>query len=413
MDVLLLILSIVAAVLTCTVLVYALWLAGVSFAAGALPEKKYPKAAPDTFAVIIAARNEEKVIAQLVDSLKKQNYPEAYYRIFVVAHNCTDNTAQIAEQAGAEVFVRHAKNEVKTDALTFGLGEIEKKYKDFFSYIAVFDADALVDENFLCEMNNVLAATGADCAAGYYASKNFGRNMITRLSGMLYHALMHENSIPHGKLGLPVNIYGSGYAVKFKWGKLFDKAKTMVGDFEFSCLMVLEKAKMVAAPRAVIYAEMPEKLSEALSQRMRWAYGDTQCYRKYRRSMRRAIGTHGLPAFKQYIDLIMNPFLSLTAVGIVLWLVIAVLRGAGLSLVVWIAAALLVTYVLLEWMTCMTLKKEKINIRGNLGAVLLMPFWTMLSLCDAVASFFIRDMKWKETVRHSAKSIEDMEEVTK
>lgn len=408
MDILIRIITIIAIALTSTVLLYALWLGFISLIGGISPEKKYPKAPPRTFAVIIAARNEEKVIAQLIDSLKKQNYSQEFYRIFVVAHNCTDNTAQIAENAGAEVFVHNGENEVKTDALSFALCEIEKKYQDFFEYIAVFDADALVHENFLREMNNVLSATDADCAAGYYSSKNFYKNTVTKLSGILYHVLMHENSIADDKLGLPVNIYGSGYAVKFKWGKLFDKAKTMVGDFEFSCLMVLEKAKLVAAPNAVIYAEMPEKLPEALSQRLRWSYGDTQCYRKYRRPMRRAIFTHGISAFKQYMDLIMNPFVSLTAVGMILWLVIAILRGTGLSLVIWIAAALFVTYTVMEFMIFRTLKKENILIRKTFGAVLLMPFWALLSACCAVISFFIKDLKWKETVRHSEKGIDEL-----
>ena len=48
------------------------------------------------FAVLIPARNEEAVIAQLVRSLKKQNYPGELVDIYVLVNHCTDNTARTA-----------------------------------------------------------------------------------------------------------------------------------------------------------------------------------------------------------------------------------------------------------------------------------------------------------------------------
>ena len=47
-----------------------------------LPRQKYPKAAPHTrFAVLVAARNEENVIGELVGSLLRQYYPGDHYDI--------------------------------------------------------------------------------------------------------------------------------------------------------------------------------------------------------------------------------------------------------------------------------------------------------------------------------------------
>lgn len=53
------------------------------------------------FAVVICARNEEAVIGHLIESLKAQRYPKESYRVFVIADNCTDNTAGAAEKGGA------------------------------------------------------------------------------------------------------------------------------------------------------------------------------------------------------------------------------------------------------------------------------------------------------------------------
>ena len=58
------------------------------------------------FAVIIAARNEQAVIAQLIASIRSQKYPKELVDVFVVADNCTDATAQVARDAGARVFER-------------------------------------------------------------------------------------------------------------------------------------------------------------------------------------------------------------------------------------------------------------------------------------------------------------------
>ena len=62
------------------------------------------------YAVIISARNERLVIGQLVESIKKQNYPKELIDVFVVADNCSDDTAKIARKAGAIVYERTNKD---------------------------------------------------------------------------------------------------------------------------------------------------------------------------------------------------------------------------------------------------------------------------------------------------------------
>ena len=53
-------------------------------------------AIPHRFAVLIAARNEEAVIGDLLDSLHAQDYDMSLVTVFVIADNCTDRTAAIA-----------------------------------------------------------------------------------------------------------------------------------------------------------------------------------------------------------------------------------------------------------------------------------------------------------------------------
>ena len=100
------------------------------------------------FALIIAAHNEELVVAHIIESLSRQNYPKSLYDIFVVADNCTDKTAQIACKYGAKVYKRfNTEERGKGYALEWMFSKIFAM-KDKYDVVSVFDADNLVSSNF-------------------------------------------------------------------------------------------------------------------------------------------------------------------------------------------------------------------------------------------------------------------------
>lgn len=124
-----------------------------------------------TFAVIVAAHNEQAVIGQLVENLQHLNYPKELFDVFVIADNCNDNTAEIAGKAGAIVCERtHPTKKSKGFALEWmfeKLFEMEKQY----DAVVIFDADNLVHPQFLMEMNNRLCK-GDKIIQGYLDAKN-------------------------------------------------------------------------------------------------------------------------------------------------------------------------------------------------------------------------------------------------
>ena len=65
------------------------------------------------FLAIIPAHNEEAVVGNLIESLKKQNYPKNKYDICVIADNCTDRTKEVAESYGVKIFERHEEDPAK------------------------------------------------------------------------------------------------------------------------------------------------------------------------------------------------------------------------------------------------------------------------------------------------------------
>lgn len=94
-------------------------------------EKNYRKFKKHKFAILIAARNEEKVIGNLIDSIKLQEYPKELIDIFVVADNCTDSTADIARKKETIVFERNNEEKIgKGYALDFLIKKIKDEYKN-------------------------------------------------------------------------------------------------------------------------------------------------------------------------------------------------------------------------------------------------------------------------------------------
>ena len=143
-------------------------------------DKKHTAKKQHKFAVLISARNESSVIANLLESIHAQHYPKELLDIIVVADNCTDNTADIARQHGATVYERFNHNQVgKGYALDYAFSQIEKSVGiDHYEGYFVFDADNILDENFVAEMNNVFDE-GYNVLTSYRNSKNYDSNWIS------------------------------------------------------------------------------------------------------------------------------------------------------------------------------------------------------------------------------------------
>lgn len=102
--------------------------------------KPHKAAKPNRFAVLISARNEQMVIGNLIDSINRQTYAGELVTTFVVADNCTDDTARIAREHGAVVYERFNKEQVgKGYALNWLLQRMDAEYPDrhFDAYLVL------------------------------------------------------------------------------------------------------------------------------------------------------------------------------------------------------------------------------------------------------------------------------------
>lgn len=233
------------------------------------------------FALLIAAHNEEVVIGSLIESMLKLDYPREMYDIFVIADNCTDDTAKIARGYGVNVCERFAKDKRgKGYALEWMFAKLFDMKKQYDA-IAIFDADNLVHKNFLKEINSKLQ-DGYKVVQGYIDSKNPEDSWIAAAYSIAFWTQNRMFQLARANVGFSNQIGGTGFAIetntlkKLGWG-----ATCLTEDLEFTCKLVLNGEKVGWAHDAIIYDEKPLKLAQSWSQRKRWMQGFTDVASRY------------------------------------------------------------------------------------------------------------------------------------
>ena len=233
------------------------------------------------FMAIIPAHNEEFVIRNLVESLKEQDYPKELYDIYVIADNCTDSTAAIAKDAGAIVYKRFDEaHKTKGHALQWFLKQKIEENADYDA-LCVFDADNIVDKNFIKSMNKKLCQ-GEEIVQGYRDIKNPTDSWIAGGYAIFYWMMNRFYHLARYNLGLSPLINGTGFMVKFDIIKPYGwQTITLTEDIEFSLINIANGRKLGWATDAVVYDEQPVHFMQSWSQRSRWTVGHLQCMKHY------------------------------------------------------------------------------------------------------------------------------------
>lgn len=236
------------------------------------------------YAVIISARNESMVIGNLIESIHNQTYPAELTDIFVVADNCTDDTAEVAQQAGAIVYKRFNNELVgKGYALDWLFERIRNDYNDgtYDAYI-VFDADNVIAPNFIEEINNVYD-NGYRIITSYRNSKNYGKNWITAGYSLWFLREAKFLNNARMKIGASCAISGTGFLVSADIIKENNGwiHHLLTEDIEFTTDSIIKGEKIGYCAEAVLYDEQPETFAQSYRQRLRWSKGFYQVFAKY------------------------------------------------------------------------------------------------------------------------------------
>ena len=288
---------------------YGLYYAITGLFAFAKPEKENKKNNKiHKFSIIIAARNEGKVIGNLIDSLKKQNYDKDSYEINVIVNNSTDDTYEVSKKHGANAINCEVPVKSKGEVLHYVFNKF--KSKKFDAYI-IFDADNVVHPDFLLHMNNSLNF-GFKVAQGFRDSKNYKDNWISGSYTLFYYMQNFFFNLARKKMKASATINGTGFMVQKDFIESIEfNPVTLTEDVELTTICAIRNERVDFVKDAITYDEQPTTFKDSIIQRLRWSKGNLQCWKKYHRELLKAFHKyHNMPA----IDMYLNNFVSVVQV---------------------------------------------------------------------------------------------------
>ncbi|HBL85250.1 MAG: N-acetylglucosaminyltransferase [Clostridiales bacterium GWF2_38_85] len=250
--------------------------------------KKLNECKKHRFAVMISARNEETVIGNLIKSIKNQNYPQELVDIYLVADNCNDNTKEVAENNGAIVFERfNSIQRGKGYALKYLFKMVMEQYsyKNYDGYF-IFDADNLLDQNYISEMNKAYGS-GQRVISSYRNSKNFGDNWVSAGYSLWFLREINFLNKPRMILNTSCAVSGTGFLIHKDIIKKNNgwHHYLLSEDIEFSIDCIINGEKITYCENAILYDEQPTLFTQSWSQRMRWSKGFLQVFYKYGKNL--------------------------------------------------------------------------------------------------------------------------------
>lgn len=363
------------------------------------------------FMAIIPAHNEATVVGNLVESLKKLDYPKDLYDIYVIADNCTDDTAKVAKDAGAIVYERFdEKHKTKGFALQWFLNQKIEEDAPYDAF-CIFDADNIVDKNFLKVMNKKLCQ-GEDVVQGYKDIKNPSDSWISAGYAIFYWTMHRFYHLARYNIGLSPLMNGTGFMVKFDVIKPEGwNTKTLTEDIEFSLKRIISGKRLGWAKDAIVYDEQPVGFKQSWIQRERWTIGHMQCLKEYTKPLASAVVKNKtVMNFDGLLYMLgTTPMLILTILLLILNIVLFVQGGMPvLDFLIQIAKYLVPTVLVLPFMGVVVMYLEKKPIKPMIKGLFLYPVFMGSWLLINIKCLFIRNTEWKKIDHTSDKKIEDV-----
>jgi cellulose synthase/poly-beta-1,6-N-acetylglucosamine synthase-like glycosyltransferase len=332
--------------LTIPVLVFLLEVAAAGGVAAPASKGSVPP-----FAVLMPAHNEGTGIGPVIKALLPQLRSQD--RLLVVADNCSDTTAAIALQHGAEVVERSNANlRGKGYALDFGVRQLALRPP---AVVIIVDADCVME-------NGSLQTLAAQCVVSHrpvqalYLMQSPERGIAGRIAEFAWRVKNHARPLGLHRAGLPCQLMGTGMA--FPW-ELIRNAPLASGhiveDLQLGLDLAMAGVPPMFCPEARVTSQFAANTEGANSQRTRWEHGHLQLIgTRVPRLLWSAIRRRHMGTLALGLDLLVPPLALLallvgvtTVGGIALALVYPALMPvafAGLCLLLLLAAGVLIAW---------------------------------------------------------------------
>ena len=359
------------------------------------------------YGVLIAARNEERVIGCLLDSIREQDYPDDLVDIFVVADNCSDATARTARERGAVVYERYNETMVgKGYALDYLLRRMEEDGMVYDGYL-VFDADNLLQKDYITQINRAFS-DGYEIVTSYRNAKNYGDSWISSGCGLWFLRETAGLNEPRHLLGTSCAVSGTGFLFSRKvleenHGWPFH---LLTEDVEFSAVEILKGRRIGFCGAAEYFDEQPVDLRQSVRQRLRWSKGYLQVMARYGGALLRGcFRKGGFACFDMLMSIMPAIVLGCTGVlAAAAALLVSLITGEGFSLVIRsLAWGAVWGTLLLFLLGAVTLVSQWSRVPATpwqkLRSLLTFPLYTATCLPISIAALFCR-VEWRP-IRHT------------
>lgn len=227
-------------------------------------------------AIIVPAHNEAAGIARTIKSLRR-TAPDC--RILVVADNCSDDTARLAREAGAETVVRtDPEHKGKGYALAFGRDVLQENPPNV---VLVVDADCQLTDGSAAHLISRVAKTGCPAQSVNLLEAEKTASPLVGISNfaMLVKNLVRARGL--SRLGGGILLFGTGMA--FPWtlfAKLDLATSEAVEDIHLG-LALAERGIKISFVDEALVTSPAASVADSKGQRSRWEHGFLQAAVQY------------------------------------------------------------------------------------------------------------------------------------
>lgn len=357
---------------------------------------------PARLLFLVPAHDEQLLIVQCVDSLVRMSYPPDLRRIVVIADNCSDATARLAREQGAEVLERHdAAAPGKPRAIRWALDQSDL---DQWDACVIVDADSTVHPGFATALAGFMPLRSCAVQA-YFGTRNEWDTWLTRLAGVLARC-RYEVSYPlRQAAGLNCPMTGNGMCIGA--GLLGNggwQAFSLTENWELYASYTAGGVPIRYARDALLFSEEARSMNEGGTQRRRWLAGRLWVLRHWWRRLltSRKIGWH------QKLDALAELAGPSPVIHLVLVLMIAALSllAVGGSAGVWLAILALGSLTPLTITTGIVIVRHPQPLK-TIVAFVMLPLYAVWRILTALRTVLVPASVWRKTERRKrADSVE-------
>lgn len=349
------------------------------------------------FAILIPARDESRVIEELLNSILNQTRKIDSDDVYVIVEEESDKTVELVKNKNMNIVFRHdLSKKRKGYALDDAIKEILEQKKHYDAYF-IFDADNVLDKDYIKNMEEAYE-DGYDIGIGYRNTKNGNDSVIAAASSLTFSMINTLGNEHKTKCNNTLTISGTGFYIK---GDIVEKLSgypfnSLTEDYELTLYATLNDLTTTYVKNAIFFDEQPVKYNITINQRTRWIKGFFEARKKYiPLLLKKEINKNFSSSFHQIMGVTPYILLIIGLLGILLINYFNVKNTIILILFVYLIMVLITLIMVLKENTYLN-----INNKMKIKVILYNPIFLTTYIICLFKAILNKDVKWLK-IEHS------------